>query len=250
MSGETTLVNPYTNAPVWYHVCCVGHVPASFDMQTCGDATYSETYMMSVPPHKVTARDIDNLLLCPTAGPIEFEEIQVDVNIGADCSILDPRDFFRDLEPHLALEFENLLSNDKVPPPLKPKAMSQDLREDLLYGCAGSASLNQWVIEWANTVNGWYALRRVCNLRMGFWKIMLEIVNGGRIHDSDLHLVHNLAGWLERECRVYNLASVRNGQNLAIVCDSAHSSPYIHPYAVSKSKIDMIGVTHHRYESR
>ena len=251
MSGSAVLVNPFTNQPVWYHVCCVGHVPDSFDMQTCGEAGYNETYMMSVPPKDLTARDIDNLLLCATDPAVIFEEVRLEVSVGADCSILDPEDFFRDLEPELANELTALLSGDNLHRGSAIQNMSDELREDLLYGCAGSVTLNRWVAKWAHEGNAAFALRQVCDLRMGFWKLMHEIVRGDhQIHADDLYLTQNLVGWLERECRVYSLSDKRNGQNMALICKLQYPSPYTDPSAIAQTQIDILGVTRHAYESR
>ena len=254
MSEQTILVNPYTNLPVWYHVCCVGDVPDAFNMQTCGEAAYNETYMMSVPPKDLPARDIDNLLLCMTDPAVIFEEVRLQASVGADCSILDPEDFFRDLEPELADELSALLSGDALRSEYGwkiQKNMSAELREALLYGCAGSASLNRWVIKWADEMNESFALRQICDLRLGFWKLMHEIVRGDYpIHADDLYLVDNLVGWLERECRVYSLNDKRNGQNMALICKLWHPSPYAGPGAIAQTQVDILGVTRHTYESR
>jgi hypothetical protein len=209
--------------------------------------------MMSVPPKDVRARDIDNLLLCERrdGGAVEFEEIQIEVRVGSDCSILDPKDFFRDLDPDLARELDSILNDDRIRWGEKTRSMSEALREDLLNGCAGSESLNRWVIRWANEVNEAFALRQVCDLRLGDWKLMHKIVRGEYIiHADDLYLTKNLVGWLERECRVYSLSDKRNGQNMALICKLKYPSPYADPSAIAQTQIDILGVTRHTYESR
>ena len=210
---------------------------------------------MSVPPTDLPARDIDNLLLCASTvdAPIEYVEVRVEARVGSDCSILDPHDFFRDLEPHLAKELDDLLGNDLIPRRSKIAHMSEELIEDLMYGCAGSASLNTWVTGWATLGGNGFALRKVCDLRLGQWKLMHTIVANQQfspIQESDLHLVKNLAGWLERECRVYSLSNKRDGINLALICRSQYPSPYVTPESVARSQINILSVTPRTYPSR